>query len=1247
MRIALDLQACQTASRHRGIGRYSLDLTRALLSRTDDELLLGLDGTYPQEADEVAGTLQDVVARASFSRYYYPGPVHPHGHPDDIYRPAADVLVQSHYRKLAPDIVHVHSLFEGFVDHAGGMPGVATLEGPISSVTLYDFIPLVFADKYLVNPEYTTWYSKRLAMLQRFDLLLCISEATRADAIRFLGIPADRLAVIHAGVGAEFTPLSWAPAARAQLLRRLGVHDRFVLYTGNGDFRKNLIGAIDAFARLPQDVRQGVQLVLNQVDDEAVLRVYAARHGLAPDDIVITGKVSNADLIALFQMCEVFFFPSLYEGFGLPVLEAMACGAPTICGDNSSLREVMQREDAMFDASSVEAAAGLLAHTLMDEGLRMSLRDSGLARAKEYSWDRTARLANEAWGEARARARADTRTAIARPARKRVAMVTPLLPERTGVASYVSEILAPLSRYLDVDLYTSAEPAQARAGAGALTVLSWSEFPERAANYDGIVYQFGNSPFHSHMVDLLARFPGVVVLHDVYLSSMFWYMDEHGGVPGVFADALMRSHGRSAVAYLRDEGPLATRRRYPASLGVLEEATAVIVHSVHSLETIRTHYPYARTGRVHVAPMPVRSMGAPLPSERKAARARLGIDAAECLIVSLGFVADTKLSTLVLDALADLPGADATVRMVFVGENDGGPYGHEMERRIEALGPGVRAAVTGFVDDGTYNDYLLAADFAVQLRSGSRGETSKAVYDCMSHGLATVVNDYGSLGEVPDDCVVKLQSVPAVEDLAMALSRLIADADARQALGGAAVAFMRREHAPDATARVYADALRAGITLRHARDAYDLVEGLTRILEHRPVLESESAALEFAITRERREAGPPRLLIDLSEVVHVDYATGVHRVVRNLAREMLLLEAPTLLEVAAVAHERGGGLTCTDAYVTDALGLPGRPNDRPIDFRANDVLFLLDSAWETPERFEASLATIADRGGRCAAFVHDLIPVRHPEFCVDYMPAVFEKWLRYVVRKCDVLVCNSAATAADLRAWIAEVQAPRKHAQRIGYVHLGCDLIEPGRMGAEIGEDFRQVFHGWTALVVGTLEPRKGCSDVLDAFEERWREGSEQKLVFFGKKGWNVEGFLERLQSHPELGRRLFWFQGLSDAELSYAYQHASVLIQASLAEGFGLPIVEASRYGLPLLLSDLPVFREIASVHAEYFRAGDPYQLAERLRQQLPAPPPADLGLTWRQSAEMLLRVLARGERPIPSCSSVHERVSAKGALV
>ncbi|MBO8043032.1 hypothetical protein J6396_35830, partial [Pseudomonas aeruginosa] len=146
MRIALDLQACQTASRHRGIGRYTLDLTGALLSGGQGvDYSIGLDGTYPREANEVMAALDGRLSRDKWSRYYYAGPTQPHGHPADCLRPAAEVLCMNHYAGLAPDIVHANSLFEGFVEHAGGVAGLAQVPGAISSVTVYDFIPLVFS----------------------------------------------------------------------------------------------------------------------------------------------------------------------------------------------------------------------------------------------------------------------------------------------------------------------------------------------------------------------------------------------------------------------------------------------------------------------------------------------------------------------------------------------------------------------------------------------------------------------------------------------------------------------------------------------------------------------------------------------------------------------------------------------------------------------------------------------------------------------------------------------------------------------------------------------------------------------------------------------------------------------------------------------------------------------------------------------------------------------------------------------
>ncbi|HVJ39328.1 MAG TPA: glycosyltransferase [Stenotrophomonas sp.] len=1226
MRIALDLQACQTASRHRGIGRYTLDFTRALLANPEGmEFLVGLDGTYAEEADEVAAALESQLPRAAFSRYFYPGPVQPHGHPADSLRPAADALVANHYAGMSADLVHANSLFEGFAERASGVRGLASVPGAISSVTLYDFIPTVFAEQYLAEPQYRAWYMSRLQALQRFDVMLCISEATRQDAMRLLGIPAERMAVIHAGVGVEFKPATADPAKRSALLRRLGIDDRFVLYTGNGDFRKNLSGAIEAFARVPKADRGNVQLVLNQVADESALRECCLKHGLTAKDLVITGKVSDADLIGLFQACEVFFFPSRYEGFGLPVLEAMACGAPTIAADNSSLGEVVARKDAMFKVAEPEAAAALLGRALKDEDYRADLREYGLRRAGEFSWDRTATLAIGAWRDARERKlRLERGPRLGMRKRPRIAMVTPLPPQRTGIADYVDGLLAPLSRYVDLDLFTDADPAQLDAYRLKFRLHRWQALPELESRYDGVVYQFGNSPFHAYMTRLLEQVPGTVVLHDVFLSSLFWYLERHAGQQGAFRDALYYSHGRGGLAVLEEQGELDARKRYPASLRIIEQATALIVHSAHSLEVIEHYFPGSRRPSVSIAPMPLRlpveSMG-----ERGPVRTRLGIDPEEFLLVSFGFLAETKLNHLLLDAMAELPPAvQQKIRVVFVGENESGDYGQAIRRRVQELKGRVRVEITGFANDSLYRDYLVAADLAVQLRAGSRGETSKAVYDCLAHALPTVVNDYAGFSELPSQAVRTVEGNPTPESLASALLRLFEDPAARRLLGSYGREYIRSHHDPDITARAYVVALEDAQVQGEWRDGSLVVNRLADVLVSAGTSPREMDALEHALQLAAQRRGTPRLLLDLSEVVSADYGTGIHRVVRNMARECLLAEHPTQMKVEVVAHDKQGQFCSADDYAVSMFGVPAGRDATSLQIGGGDLLMLLDSAWDALERFDQSIEQVRAYGGRVGAMVYDLIPVRYPQYCVEYMPAVFERWLRYVVKHCDFLVCISKAVADDLKSWIEETGAERRPLQRIGHVHLGSDLVEQVR--GPRSERLRAALEGETVLMVGTVEPRKGHDIAVDAFEKAWQAGSDKRLVIVGKEGWNVAEIALRLRKHPELGRRLFWFEHTDDEELRQLYGTAVALLQASHAEGFGLPIVEAARYGVPLLLSDIPVFREIAADHAAYFPVGDSAALSRLLLTDLPPAPPRDLGCTWKESANALLRIIDRG---------------------
>jgi glycosyltransferase involved in cell wall biosynthesis len=136
-----------------------------------------------------------------------------------------------------------------------------------------------------------------------------------------------------------------------------------------------------------------------------------------------------------------------------------------------------------------------------------------------------------------------------------------------------------------------------------------------------------------------------------------------------------------------------------------------------------------------------------------------------------------------------------------------------------------------------------------------------------------------------------------------------------------------------------------------------------------------------------------------------------------------------------------------------------------------------------------------------------------------------------------------------------------------------------------------------TFLAVGTLEPRKRQAQILEAFELLWAQSSPAHLVIIGKPGWLTETLAERLRQHPQQGRQLFWFDNASDEFLEQLYATVTCLIAASEAEGFGLPIVEAARRGLPVIARDIPVFREVAQDHAYFYQGGSPEALADAVQ--------------------------------------------------
>jgi glycosyltransferase involved in cell wall biosynthesis len=294
-----------------------------------------------------------------------------------------------------PPIYHVMSPFEADLGLDEIWP--AWSRGTRLVVTLYDLIPLIMRERYNADWGYmaTAWIA-RLGLLGSAHQILTISQRTADDAMERLNIPEERLTVIDSGVSDRFSALVRTREQADSILRSSlpKVRPGFLLYVGGVDYRKNLEGTIRAYAELPAPMRDAHQLVIacNLAQHlRFSLRIFARRLGIEPRNLLLTGFVADRELAALYRACELFVFPSLYEGAGLPILEAMTCGAPVAASGTSAMPELLGDLEATFDPADPADIARVVREVLETPGELDSLRERSRRRAELYTWERVAK----------------------------------------------------------------------------------------------------------------------------------------------------------------------------------------------------------------------------------------------------------------------------------------------------------------------------------------------------------------------------------------------------------------------------------------------------------------------------------------------------------------------------------------------------------------------------------------------------------------------------------------------------------------------------------------------------------------------------------------------------------------------------------------------------------------------------------------------------------------------------------------
>ncbi|WP_329741582.1 glycosyltransferase family 1 protein [Dyella sp. A6] len=1238
MRIVIDMQGAQGESRFRGIGRHTMSFVQALAkNRGEHELILVLSGAFPESVRIISDAFRDLLPVGAIRVWNAAMPLCAIHAENEARIKVAERMREAFIESLGPDLVHIISLFEGFGDDAVVSVGTFDDSTPVS-VVLHDLIPLLNPSAYLdSNPRYADYYRRRIDYLRRASCYLAISDFSRQEAINALTLSSSHVTNMRSAVEGQFRLLKLDNAACASLKSKFCIWRQFVLYAGGCDPRKNLPRLIRAYAALSDELRAKHQLVLaGKMPDGNVeqLRVEAQKAGLSKDELIFTGYVSDEELLWLYNDAVMFVFPSLHEGFGLPALEAMACGTPVIAANTSSLPEVVGWDAALFDPNDQAAMTGKMSEVLTSPTFRQALRKHGLEQAKLFSWDITARRALEAWERCIAGSQRPTH----RRGRGRGALIDALGGELGGWTDSALLDLAwklaqnetnGIRRQLLVDV---SELCQHDAATGVQRVVrsylaallsnppaGYTVEPVYATLEQGYRYArrftaklLGEAPAEEDdcIIDWQRGdiFFGLDLQHHVQLKHADFYRQLRAD--GVTVKFLVYDLLPIQFPELFSLGDLSAYHvRLLAMIAgtdgaiCISEATASAYADWLKKENVPTDSAFAlqwnHIGGDLAGSLPSRGLPDDADSVFDKLRARPSF-----LCVST--LEPRKCQQQILDAVEALWADGEDVNLVLVGQS--GWKTEALAKRIETHPENGHRLfwLRGISDE--YLEQIYAYSTCLIAASLNEG-FGLSLVEAAKHGLAIVARDIPVFHEVAGDHAYYFRGADARE-LAVALTDWLA-------------LYLAGKHPRSKNLHW----LSWSESAEHLKDI--LVEGVCS----------------------------QQFLVDVSELIKRDVGTGIQRVVRSILGEWFNNPPQNYRVEPVYASVDAQGYRYARKFTEKFFGHGGAHiEDAPVEFGSGDVFFGLDLQPLVVSAHRKYFEEMMAQGVTVGFLIHDLLSVRMPEHFPAGAEAGFADWLE-TIAGANTVIAVSKAVARDFSDWLDERH--RTQHPRIGWSHNGADIqsSSPSRgMPVRAIEILTLLRERPSLLMVGTIEPRKGHSAVLDACDALWRRGEAFNLVIVGKQGWKSDELAARLRKHPEFGRRLHWLEGISDEYLEQVYASSACLVAASEGEGFGLPLIEAAQHGLPILARDIPVFREVAQNHATYFpEHADSETLArsievwlEAYRQGHHVRSEGMQRLTWAESAQNLLALLlGNGVPPSAQVAWLGEKGETAGEAI
>lgn len=774
MNILIDGQTFETPEVHRGIGIYTKSVINNMLKLnyehnwyicvSDDKNLSELDGWVQNKLH--------VIKRPEV-------------------RPEINYARNEEYTRALEEIVDEKSIDMVWIPNML-MVNVLALERMLPCrvcVTVYDLIPFLFPVKEWGEPIVKE-YHRRLQFLAKEDVeLLFISQATKDDYIKSIG-SADKSAVTFLAADAKtFYKKRTAESGKSNI----------ILFTGGFDYRKNIDGAIDAFAHAVKKYRDDKQfaqskLVIVGATDASTRQKYEeiiAEKKLT-DKVELTGYISFERLGELYKTADVFFFPSLYEGFGLPILEAMLGGGYVVSADNSSLPEVSGGYALLCGTKKTDEMANALY-----QGYCNSMEESVEAKnlrqeyALEFTWEKTAQATLDFWEEGEL---------VSLPSEKaKIAILTPWPEQETGIANFEYKMVPYLQKYYDIDIYSEAVKQKCKKYDG-ITFFSVKEFPANNAEYKHVLYQIGNNAdFHKKIFEKMAEYGGVAEIHDYILTPFFFHAYFLKGNTEPFKNAMEIGYGEKGKAeYLRTEqtSMQPDMYEYPMSHSMAQYAQKVIFHNHWSVEQLQTR-------NATVIPHPCfdkeEFLNRNIHDVIVQIKQKYDIHS-EIIIGCFGWVNENKRPQVVVKAVAELIRMGYKIKLFF--------WGKAADNTIMNLAKSLQiqneVVVSGYLAKEEYEAAMEMTNIVINLRYPSMGESSGTLCEAFKYGKAVIVSELNQYTEFPDDVCWKVPICAQEQEVLQEYLKCLIDReDVRAALGENARNYADVVLNPEKIARQY------------------------------------------------------------------------------------------------------------------------------------------------------------------------------------------------------------------------------------------------------------------------------------------------------------------------------------------------------------------------------------------------------------------------------------------------------------